>query len=349
MLPQDISPSYIDLEATYYRHSVVMVTLTVGGKPGRFIVGLTSDRTMVRSGFLDNSDPVLPMAIEAGGKRLGSFVVKTTHQIPDIGADGVLGYDILKRYAVGFDRIGRIRLWLRNPAKVELEEWVGSGAKTLPLIESDDLHYLPVEVGGQKFYMLVTASSTSNNLQQKFADQAGFKHMREKKFESETAITHVQSGVVGGFAAGNSEWPWLFANITAPISGPSYAGQIRTVDFYRGRVVVDLGQDRLVHTPVKGKTSVIESLSNGVNLPLEERDGRMWVGNKLAPEWETFEGAEVLEYAGRSTAEWLKFLDRPASERLGILSELPQALIEHSVVLKLRDGKTVRVGVKSSL
>lgn len=319
-----------------------MVPLTVGGKPGKFVVGLRSPQTSVRAGFLEAHDPDKKVSIEAAGHPIGSVAVETAVQLPRLGADGVLGYDVLRNFAIGFNWEGKIRFWPKNTEAEVLREWTGAGAQTVPLINRVGMTFLPVTVKKKTFYLAITASSTDAEVTPDFAEAIGFRSVRDNTSETPGQIAvPVEAGVAGAFEAGGTEWPWLYANRVPLPSVPDYGGQLRVVDFNRGRVVVDLVRNELTHLPVRGKASYLAALATLIRTPLEENANRILLGKRPIPGWEPFEGAELLGYAGRPIAEWIKVSEESGPQRLELIAEIPKALLEKPLKLKLKDGRTI--------
>ncbi|MGV3615582.1 MAG: hypothetical protein ACO1SV_09635 [Fimbriimonas sp.] len=323
-----------------------MVPLTVGGKKGRFVIGLQSERTSVRAGFLEGGDPDAKVTIEAAGRPIGSVPIETGVQLPRLGADGILGYDVLRNYAIGFNWEGKIRLWPAKTETKELRDWVGSGAKSVSLLNRENLLFLPVTVKRKTFYLSITASSTDAEVTPDFADAIGFLSVRDHTSESPGQVeVPVESGVAGGFEAGGTEWPWLYANRIPLPASPDYGGHLRVVDFNRGRVVVDLTRDELTHLPVRGKAAVLASLSTLIRTPFEQEGDRTLLGNRPIAGWEPFEGAELLEYAGRPVGDWLKLMNDPAPQRLEAVAGIPKSLRDKALRIKLKDGRTANVRI----
>ncbi len=110
-----------------------IVTASVGGKEGPFIVSLQSSQTLVREEWLGDAGTEITIA----GHRVGTAVKRpgVLQQVKSLDRPvvGSIGIDVLRRYAVGFDPVAStVTLW-EGASADEPGRWVGEGASRLPL------------------------------------------------------------------------------------------------------------------------------------------------------------------------------------------------------------------------
>jgi hypothetical protein len=101
----EVVPREVNVAFDVEKNLILLRSVTVAGRPGRFIFGSASERTALDSSFVQSLPPSTTMTIELGRRE----AVSVTPVILDLqgAADGIVGADVCGNHAITLDyRVG---------------------------------------------------------------------------------------------------------------------------------------------------------------------------------------------------------------------------------------------------
>jgi hypothetical protein len=336
-------PAAIETNAELLQGAVVAIRARVGGKEGRFVIGYDLPRSIVETKFLGDSATMA--LVEVGNSALGRITPRSI--VFSAGeAQGVLGRDVLGKFSIGFDvETGKVLFWPKTVSATTLAEWVGPEAKEVPLVMRPSGPCIEVLAEGRRFPVAVSASASFPIVSPALAKAVGFDTIQPGQIVNPSGqLTDVEAGAVGAFSGAGRDWPWLIAFKTVDPDDPGLGGKLRLIDFHGARTVVDLANRRLFHVPVKGPEAMASMVGRIIHQRLAARDGKLFLIKPNAAE-SAIDGAELLEFAGRPTEEWLDLLGKQTPDRAALLREFHTKGLTEPLRLRLTSGRIVSARV----
>lgn len=290
-----------------------VVTASVGGKEGQFVVGLQASETVVRAEWLGDAGTEVTIA----GRRVGT-AKKSPGFLPNVKSlgrpvAGSLGIDVLGRYAVGFDPVAStVTLWEGAPAD-EPGRWVGEGSSRLPLESlKDGIPALRARLRSASVLLTLTSTGEEVILRKGLEAPADVEFPGHELLDGASGEqSMVVPRATDALAIPGWRLPWVRYRLAPAVDYEGADGAFPINLATHGRVLVDLPRRALFVRDEAPDVVFARELSSLLRFPVRLEGDRVVIGEireeRLAA-LKPFEGHELLELAHMPMADVVKGL-----------------------------------------